>query len=178
VTAPELVIVGRLRKAHGVKGELVVEPLTDNPDRVYAAGRRLVAGTVDGEPDPRAGELVVAAARPAPHGDGLLVAFASITDRTSAELWRDRYLLAPRAELEPPGEHEVYVHELVGMRVSLRSGEQLGKVLEVYELPQGLVLDISRPGGSVVLPFRAPFVVAVDRAERAIVIDPPDGLLD
>jgi 16S rRNA processing protein RimM len=154
VTAPELVIVGRLRKAHGVKGELVVEPLTDNPDRVYAAGRRLVAGTVDGEPDPRAGELVVAAARPAPHGDGLLVAFASITDRTSAELWRDRYLLAPRVELEPPGEHEV------------------------YELPQGLVLDISRPGGSVVLPFRAPFVVAVDRAERAIVIDPPDGLLD
>ncbi len=94
MTAPEFAIVGRVRKAHGIHGELVVEPLTNVPDAVFAPGRRVFAGTVDGDPARDRRELVVEESRP--FKGGWIVAFDSIADRNEAELWRERYLLAPR----------------------------------------------------------------------------------
>ena len=64
MAAPELTIVGRVRRAHGIHGELVIEPLTDVPDAVFAAGRRVFAGTVDGDPAPDERTLVVKESRP------------------------------------------------------------------------------------------------------------------
>ena len=75
---PELVIVGRVRRAHGVHGELVVETLTDSPDEVFAAGRQLVAGTVDGEPDARATVLTIESVRPGTAAGGILVKFDAV----------------------------------------------------------------------------------------------------
>ncbi len=174
---PEFAIVGRIRKAHGIRGEVVVEPITDAPDAVFAAGRRVLAGTADGDPARDGAELSVASARP--FKGGLIVRFEQIADRNVAELWRDRYLLLPLAELEPPAEGEVYIHELVGMRVQLASGDTLGVVSEVYELPQGLALDVARSGGgSVVLPFRPEVVTRVRGGDRVIEVDPPEGMLD
>ncbi|MEP6690261.1 MAG: ribosome maturation factor RimM [Gemmatimonadaceae bacterium] len=175
--AVDLVIVGRLRKAHGVRGDLIVEPITDAPAEVFAAGRRLFAGTAAGDPFPDGRELVVATSEPM-HGGGWRLHFVGIDDRTQAELWRDRHLLAPRAELTPPAPHEVYYHELVGMRVVLASGEEVGQVTDFYELPQGLALDVSWKGGTVVLPFQPEFVIAVEAAARRIVMTLPDGLLE
>ena len=175
--APELVIVGRLRNAHGVRGDVVVQPITDTPAEVFTAGRRLFAGTVDGDPDPAGRALVVEDVRP--FKGGFIVRFDVISDRTAAELWRDRYLLAPASELTPPDEGEIYVHELVGMHVLLTSGEPLGEVAQVYELPLGLALAVRRPEGtSVVLPFQENVVRTVDRARRQLVVEPPEGLLD
>ena len=175
--SPELAIVGRIRNAHGIRGEVVVEPITDAPDAIFAPGRRVFAGTVDGERARDGAELSVVGARP--FKGGLLIRFEQITDRNAAELWRDRYLLLPMAELEPPGEGEVYIHELVGMRVVLDSGEDLGVVSEVYELPQGLALDVARAGGgSVVLAFRPDVVTQVRARDRVIEVTPPPGMLD
>src|SRR5687767_11063223 len=126
--SPEFAIVGRIRKAHGIRGEVVVEPLTDAPDAVFAPGRRVFAGTAGGERARDGAELAVDAVRP--FREGLLVRFDRIPDRTEAELWRDRYLLLPVAELTPPGEDEVYIHDLPGMKIVLGSGEPLGEVLE------------------------------------------------
>ena len=178
MAAPTLTIVGRVRRAHGIRGELVIEPLTDAPDAVFAPGRRVFAGTVDGDPAPDGRELVVEESRPF-KGGGWIVAFTGLDDRNAAELWRQRYLLAPVDELEPVGEDEVYVHDLLGMTVVHASSlEQVGEVTDVYEVPQGLMLDVTRPNGSVLIPFRPEVVTGVDHALRRLLIDPPEGLLD
>jgi 16S rRNA processing protein RimM len=178
VTAPDLTIVGRVRRAHGIHGELVIEPLTDAPDAVFAAGRRVFAGTVDGDPAPDKRELLVEESRPF-KGGGWIVAFVGIVDRNEAERWRERYLLAPVAELEPLAEDEVYLHDLPGLRVVLDgSGELVGEVTDVYELPHGVMLDVRRANGSVLIPFRPEVVTQVDIGERRLVISPPDGLLE
>jgi 16S rRNA processing protein RimM len=177
VSAPELMIVGRLRNAHGIRGDLIVEPLTDAPAEVFSAGRRVFAGTVAGDPAPGDVQLTVETARAQGNGS-LIVHFASIGDRTEAERWRGRYVLAPTSELQPPAEGEVYVHELAGMSVELASGATLGQVREVYELPQGLALDVEYGDTTVVIPFASEFVRRVDRDARRIVVHLPDGFLD
>ena len=174
---PAYVIVGRIRKSHGVQGDVVVEPITDAPAAVFAAGRRLFVGTSEGDLAVDVPPVEVQRVRPAP-GGGLLVRFDAIADRTQADRWRERYLLLPYDEVEPPGEGEAFLHELVGMRVELSSGEPVGEVLELFELPQGLGLDVSWRGRRVLLPFRDEFVRAVDRDGRRIVMDLPDGLLE
>jgi 16S rRNA processing protein RimM len=172
---PELIIVGRVRKAHGIRGELVVEPITDEPDAVFASGRRVIAGTASGDPSKDRRELRILSSRP--FKGGMIVHFDGIVDRTAAELWRDRFLLVPADELEPLGEDQVYVHELLGMAVELESGKPVGKVVDTYELPQGLTLDVRREKGTVLIPYDR-IVINVDREARVIRIDPPLGLLD
>jgi 16S rRNA processing protein RimM len=168
------VIVGRIRKVHGLRGELVVEPQTDEPDVVFVPGRQVRVGTVLGVLQPK--PIQIASVRP--FKDGRIVKFEGIDDRNEAELWRDRYLFLEPGELTPLEEDEVYIHELKGMQVDLVSGESVGKVLDVYELPQGLALDVSRAGAkSVIIPYDR-VVTAVDRATRRIRIDPPEGLID
>ena len=171
-------IVGRVRRAHGIRGELAVEVITDAPDAVFASGARLFAGTTTGHVTPERGELHVVTA--SPFKGGMIISFREISDRTEAERWRDRYLLVPATEVAPPEEGEVFVHELIDMRVVLASGEEVGSVLDVYDLPQGLTLDVRRngPQGTVMLPFSERVVTNVDREARVITIDPPEGMLD
>ena len=178
MAAPELTIVGRVRRAHGIHGELVIEPLTDVPDAVFAPGRRVFAGTVDGDPSPDGRTLVVGESRPF-KGGGWIVAFDGIADRNEAERWRERYVLAPNNELTPAAEHEVYLHDLFGLAV-VRAGslEPIGDVTDVYEMPQGIMLDVRRPTGSVLIPFRPEVVTQVDLAGRRLVVDPPEGLIE
>jgi 16S rRNA processing protein RimM len=177
VSSPELVIVGRLRKSHGLRGELIVEPITDAPADVFSAGRRVFAGDAEGDLLPDPPELIVRESRA--HSNGLLVVlFEGMRDRDEASRWTNRYLFAPAEELEPPAEGEVYVHELAGMRVVLESGELVGTVSDVFELPQGLALDVRRATGTVLIPFNDAFIHEVQRESRTVVIAPPPGLLD
>ena len=172
--SPQYVIVGRVRNVHGLKGELVIEPHTDEPDVVFAAGRRLFVGTVRGVLQPKPLEIQTVR----PFKAGYIVKFASIGDRNEAELWRDRFLFLGENEITPPAEGEVYLHELDGMRVELHSGDLIGTVIAMYELPQGLVLDVSRAGAkSIIVPYDR-VVTSVDRVARVIRIDPPEGMIE
>lgn len=172
-----LVIVGRVRKAHGIRGELIVEPITDAPDAIFAPGRRVFAGTVNGDRAPDGRELHVE--RSTRFKGGLIVSFREIVDRTIAEQWRNRYFLVPRSELAPLDEDEVYVHELLGMQVRLESGEPIGEVADLYELPQGLALDVRRPGrSSTIVLLYDQSVLGVDRDTRIVTVVVPEGLLD
>ena len=169
--------VGRVRRAHGIRGELVVELLTDEPDAIFASGRRVFAGDRHGDLARDAQELRVL--RATPFKGGLIVAFEGIPDKTVADTWRDRYLLVPESEVSPPSEDEVFIHQLVGMSVVKGGGEKIGEVIEVFELPQGLVIDVRRPDGTtVMLPFDDNTVTAVDSDARVVTIDPVEGLLD
>lgn len=175
MSAPGYAIVGRVRKVHGLAGEIAVEPITDRPDVVFASGRRVFVGTPVGTigRDPR--ELVVSRVRP--FKGGLLVVFDEVATREEAEKLRGRFFLVPSDELEPLAEGEVYVHELYGMRVELPTGDVVGEVTDVYELPQGLAVDVKREGkGTVIIPYRD--VTRVDREARVLVAEPPEGLLD
>jgi len=177
VTAPDLTIVGRVRRAHGIHGELVVEPLTNEPDAVFAPGRRLFAGTVHGDPAPDQRSLTIEGSRP--FKGGWIVAFAELVDRNEAERWREHYLLVPRAELEPIRDDEVYLHDLLGLEVVREgSNERVGEVIDVYELPQGVMLDVRRGQGSVLIPFRPEVVQRVELDARRLIIDPPEGLIE
>ncbi|MEO6526714.1 MAG: ribosome maturation factor RimM [Gemmatimonadaceae bacterium] len=180
MTTPAFIIVGRVRKAHGIRGEVVVEPITDAPAAVFAAGRRVFAGTAAGDLAPHRNELHVETSRP--FNDGFLVGFAEVPDRTVAETWRGRYLLLPAGELPAPGDEEVYVHELLGMRVELETGELVGTVDETYELPQGLALDVRRAPPrekeTVLVLYDERTVTSVNKGSRVIVIAPPEGLLE
>ncbi|HEX8851390.1 MAG TPA: ribosome maturation factor RimM [Gemmatimonadaceae bacterium] len=176
------VIVGRVRKAHGIRGELVVEPITDAPDEIFASGRRLFVGDAAGRVDAKVAPVEVESARP--FKEGYILTVAGIPDRTAAERWRDRYFLLPEEELPAPADDEIYIHDLPGMRVQLENGDIVGTVGTVYELPQGLVMDVQRVGedlgkrGSVMIPYDERTVVGVDREERVVVVSLPDGLLD
>lgn len=179
-------VVGRVRRAHGIRGELLVEPYTDAPDAIFASGRRVFAGTTDGEPASRAGRpalepdaLVIRGARP--FKGGLLLTFDEVPDRTEAERWNDRALLLPLAELAPPEEGEVFLHDLPGMRVVLEDGATLGSVVQFYELPQGIVLEVLPAGaeaaGGVLVPFVDDVVLSLDAEGRVLTVRLPEGLL-
>jgi len=184
VPEPEYAIVGLIRKAQGIRGEVVVEPLTDRPDVVFASGSRVFAGTHDGDlavmHDVKGEEerptLTVAQSKP--FKKGLIVRFEELQDRDSAELWRGRYLLAPFSELPPLDENQVYLHDLIGMRAQNLNGEEIGSVTTFYELPQGLMLDIRTARGSVLVPYRPEVIARTDIDERVIVINDTLGFMD
>lgn len=181
---PEYAIVGLIRKAQGIRGEVVVELLTDKPDVVFASGSRVFAGDSEGNlavpRDVRGQEspttLTIERARP--FKQGLIVQFQELADRDSAEVWRGRYLLAPFSELPPPAEDEVYLHDLVGMKVESRSGDPLGTVSTLYELPQGVMLDVTTGKGSVLIPYRPEIIVRTDVDARVLVLDESLGFQD
>jgi 16S rRNA processing protein RimM len=182
VSLPDCAAVGRIRRPHGVRGELAFEALTDEPDAIFAPGRRVFQGTPEGalwlDPltrQPRA--LEVKALRPVK--DGYLLTVVEIADRTEAEKWNGRCLMVPVEELAEPEDGEVFAHELVGMQlVDAESGTPIGEVVEFYELPQGLLLEFRTPGGTASLPFVEEFVEDVDREGRVIRVRLPDGLLE
>ena len=181
---PEYAIVGLIRKAQGIRGEVVIEPLTDKPDVVFASGHRVFAGTSTGDlavaKDVTGAEetptLTVSQSKP--FKKGLIVQFEELRDRDSAELWRGRYLLAPFSELPPLREDEVYLHDLIGMAVVSPTGERIGSVTTFYELPQGIMLDVKTTRESVLIPYRPEIVVKTDIGARTIVINDTLGFLD
>ena len=175
----EFYLVGRVRRAHGIRGELVVETLTDAPDAIFASGRRVFAGSREGELSRGAPEMRVI--RSTPFKGGLIVAFEGIETRTDAERWRDRTFLVPENEVTPPAEGEIFVHQLVGMRVVRASDEsdEIGQVTEVFDLPQGYVMEVARAGAkAVLLPFNEQTVTEVDSERRLIRVEPLEGLID
>ena len=169
-----------IRNAQGIRGEVVVEPITDTPDVVFAPGRRVFVGDRSGNaPTEERGlpsSLTVDYAKP--FKGGLIVKFADVADRNAADILRGRYLLAPFEELEPLAEGEVYLHDLIGMRVELDNGDRVGEVTSYYELPQGLTLDVATTGGSVLVPFRPEVVERMDRGARTIVVKSEVGLFE
>jgi 16S rRNA processing protein RimM len=181
---PEYAIVGLIRKAQGIRGEVVVEPLTDKPDVVFATGSRVFAGTSDGDlavvRDVRGQEetptLTISGSKP--FKKGLIVQFEELQDRDSADLWRGRYLLAPFSELPALEEDQVYLHDLIGMAVVGMNGERLGAVTTFYELPQGIMLDVETTRGSVMIPYRPEIIIRTDIQARSIVINDALGFLD
>lgn len=171
---PRHLAVARLRKPHGLKGDVVVFPLTDDPTTVLAAGRQVWVMDLGGSIV--AGPLEIERSRTY-HREWLLK-FAGVESRDALEPLRAHFLAALAAELTAPSGDEVYLHELEGFAVRLEDGTPVGLVSSVYELPVGLMIEVQGARREFLLPYRREFVREVDRAGRRLTIAPPEGLLD
>jgi len=170
------VIVGRIGRPHGIRGEVVIGVRTDEPDLRFAVGTVLDIGrSPDGPAD--GGQLKVASARW--HSGQLLVAFAGITDRTAAADLTGSWLSLDSGQLpEVAGPDEFRDHELIGLSVRTTTGEEVGVVTDVLHYGQDLLV-VQRPAEEECLvPFVRAIVPEVDTAAGVLVIDPPLGLLD
>jgi 16S rRNA processing protein RimM len=168
-------VVGRIGRPHGVRGEVTVQVRTDDPELRFAPG-----ATLQTEPA-SAGPLVVEDLHA--HSGRLLLTFVGVRDRTAAEALRGALLVVDvDPEDSPEDPEEFFDHQLVGLAAVTVDGTVVGEVQEVLHLPGQHVLAIRRAGGDeageVLVPFVAAMVPEVDLAGRRVVLNPPPGLLD
>ncbi|MDQ7804320.1 ribosome maturation factor RimM [Amycolatopsis sp. A133] len=167
------VVVGRIAKAHGIRGELAVDVRTDSPDERFKIGAAVTTRLRDGSQR----ELTIAAARE--HSGRLLVRFEEVLTRDVAETLRGALLLADTDTLPPTEDpDEFYDHELAGLRAELTDGTVVGKVVEIVHSPAGELLELDVDGREVLVPFVRAIVPTVDVGGGRVVLDPPEGLLD
>ncbi|OBK29666.1 ribosome maturation factor RimM [Mycobacterium asiaticum] len=168
-------IVGRVAKAHGITGELVVDVRTDDPDVRFAPGATLRAKKPrDGGP-PRS--YVVEGARP--HGARMLVRLAGVADRDAADALRGSLFVIDSDELPPIDEPDTYYdHQLEGLRVTTTTGQEIGVVAEVLHTAGGELLSVKRESSELLVPFVSAIVTSVSLQDGFLEIAPPDGLLD
>jgi 16S rRNA processing protein RimM len=169
------VVIGRIGKPHGIRGEVTVEVRTDEPDRRFAVGTSVRAARPSGSPGPWP-ELTVAATRW--HQSALLVRFDELTDRSTAESARGLLLHATvRADESPDDPEEFYDHQLVGLAVADLQGAPLGEVTGVLHGAQDLLQVRTLDGRETLVPFVAALVPEVDLAGRRIVVADRPGLV-
>ncbi|WP_153505167.1 ribosome maturation factor RimM [Cumulibacter manganitolerans] len=167
-------VIGRIGKAHGIRGELNVGIRTDEPEERFAVGAVLRT-----DPAER-GPLTVRSQRFV-SGQKLVLGFAEIADRTAAETLQGTLLVIDSDELPPiEDDDDFYDHELVGMAVSTEDGVDVGEVVDVVHGAGGDTLVVRARGErrEILLPFVRDIVPVVDRATRCITVTPPDGLLE
>ena len=166
---PDRVAVGRVLRPHGLRGDVVVEVLSDVPGR-FDPGSRLLA--VRGERPERTLTVVESL----PHKSGARIRFEGIADHDGAEALRGLTLEVERAEVPAAEPGTYYYYELLGCRC--RDGErELGTVVDVVEDGGGLLLIVADGERRVPVPFVARFLQEVDVARGRIVVDLPPGLL-
>lgn len=166
----DYVLVGRIRRPHGVRGEVVVDPESDVPDR-FAGGAELelVAGG-----NRRTVRIETVRGRPG----RLLVRFTGIADRDEAEGLRGATLEVP-AGRTPPASPDAYYHfELMDCRCHDRRHGELGTVVDVIEDGGGLLLEVADGERRLLVPFVRRYLVTIDRDERRIELDLPAGLIE
>ena len=179
--AAERVAVGRIAAAHGLRGEVAVDVLSDVPDR-FTAGASLLLTCPGASPRP----VVITACRPVTsrHKDRLLLSLQGIDDRTAAEALRGALLEVAASAVPPAPEGSWYHFDLVGCRCTDRRAGELGEVAEVVEGGGGDLLRVVAPAGDgkpareLLLPFVDAYLAEVDVAGRRILWDLPEGLIE
>lgn len=168
-------IVGRIGRPHGLRGEVTIEVRTDDPEIRFSAGSVFLT-----DPAPR-GPLTVVGRRTI--GGNTVLSFAGFDDRDAAETLRGTLLVLHTEQLpELTDADEYYDHQLIGLTVRLTSSaDAIGEVTDLMHLPSNDVLVVNSslaPGGEVLIPFVRAVVPTVDLAGGFVVVDPPDGLFD
>lgn len=167
-------VVGRIGKAHGIRGEVNVGIRTDEPEERFAVGAVLRT-----DPAER-GPLTVRSQRFV-SGQKLVLGFDEVPDRTVAETLQGTMLVIGTDELpELDDDDDFYDHELIGMQAQTEDGELIGEVVDVVHGPGGdtLAIKASGRGREILVPFVRDIVPTVDRSTRTMTLTPPEGLLE
>ncbi|WP_045843278.1 ribosome maturation factor RimM [Mycobacterium lepromatosis] len=167
--------IGRVVKAHGISGEVVVEIRTDDPTARFSAGNTLLAKDFRrGDPGQR---YTVVYARE--HGTRLLVRLAGVSDRDTADALRGSLFVIDSADLPPIDEPDTYYdHQLESLQVRTTTGRGVGVVAEVLHTAAGELLAVRCDSGEILVPFVGAIVKSVSLDDGIVEIDPPKGLLD
>ncbi len=161
-------VVGRIGRAHGVRGELNVDIRTDEPGRRFAPGSSVKA-------DSRL--LLVRSSRQ--HSGKMVVAFEGVNDRDAAEALHGRILTTEvDPAVSPDGPEEFYDHQLIGLAVHTPVGQAVGSITEVLHLPAQDTLAISRDDHEFLVPFVNELVPEVNLVDGYVVVADVPGLLD
>ncbi|MEU6096123.1 ribosome maturation factor RimM [Streptomyces sp. NPDC047079] len=165
-------VVARIGRAHGIRGEVTVEVRTDEPEL------RLAPGAVLATDPASTGPLTIETGRV--HSGNLLLRFEGVTDRNAAEALRNTLLIADVDPDElPEGEDEYYDHQLIDLDVVTKDGAEVGRITEIAHLSSQDLFVVERADGTeVLIPFVAEIVTEIDLEEQRAVIDPPPGLID
>ena len=162
-------VVGRIGRPHGIRGDVVVEVRTDDPQLRFAAGSVLATEPAGDGP------LTIAASRW--HSGRLLVSFDGVSDRDGAEELRGVLLVVDSADLEDTGDPDEFRdYQLIGLQARTTGGEVVGPVADVLHHGQDLLV-IRGAENEILVPFVAALVPEVDVQAGFLVIDPPPGLL-
>ena len=165
---PAYLAVGKLRHAHGIKGEILMEVFTDFPERLQP-GMVLYLG-------PQAVELKLLKHRP--HNEGLLMTFEGYSTPEAVGELRNQVLFVKTADRPPLAEGEYYHHQLINLEVITDTGASIGNVAEILETGASDLLVIRPPFGTdVLIPITDAFVRNIDLARRVITVHVIPGLL-
>lgn len=167
-------IVARVRRPHGVRGEVLVSLETDRPQEVFGAGAKLLLGDRSGNPAGR--ELVVHRMRPTT--GGAILKFQGIDDRNDVDGLRGGSLLIDADAAAPAADDEVHYRDLVGLSARA-DGETVGTVADIMDLPTGAMLVIrSGTAKEILVPLVGPLIEEVDLQSREIRLRLPEGYLE
>jgi 16S rRNA processing protein RimM len=167
----DLILVGRVARAHGNKGQVIVNPETDFPAERFAEGNVLVVEHGGRQVERRIASVRFQQGRP-------IIALDGVGSMDDAEALAGAELKVPAAALAPLPGGTFYRHDLVGCEVRTKDGQVVGKVTDVEGTVERSLLVIAAHGGEVMIPMVDGFVVDVDLTARRIVVDPPEGLLE
>jgi 16S rRNA processing protein RimM len=166
---PVYLVVGFLRRPHGVQGEILMDVRTDFPERIKP-GITVYVGE---------NHRMMTISSRRQHAQGLLLSFKGLENREEAGQYRNQYIYVQAAGLPELPEGEYYHHQLVGLQVVDEDGRLLGELAEVLETGANDVYVVSRPDGTeILLPAIPPVILDVDMSRRTMSVHLLPGLLD
>lgn len=180
---PGLICLGRIARPHGIRGECVADVQLEDPG-VLRKGCELYLLPPDkwpgaaGCPAPGVKPHTLLAVRE--HKGRLLISLQDVADRDAAEALRGRLICVPEEALPPPADDEIYCYQLVGCKVFLPDGAELGEIVEVAAPTeeQEIWTIVTAQGKEALFPAHPETVVNIDIQARHVHIAPPEGLLE
>ena len=163
--------VGRIARAHGIRGQVIVNPHTDFPDARFRVGAEVF---IEGDGVVKA--LTVTSARF--HRHRPIIGIAGVETMNDAEMLAGLELRVPVEQLPALPDGTFYRHDLIGCLVETQGGDIVGTVEEVEGTPTGSRLVVAARGGEVLIPLVSQICTTIDPVAKRIVVDPPEGLLD
>ena len=167
----DLLLVGRIARAHGNKGQVIVNPETDFPGDRFAEGNVLVVDHGGQQVERRIVSVRFQQGRP-------IVALDGVATMNDAEALAGAELKVPAETLAPLPGGTFYRHDLVGCEVRTKDGQVVGMVTRIEGPVERSLLVVAGKLGEVMIPMVQGIVTSVDIGTRRIVVDPPDGLID
>lgn len=165
----DFIVIGLLRRAHGVRGEIFLQPVSDVPERFQGLEHVLLRYGGGTE------EVSVESVRS--EGDRVLLKLKGVDDRTAAERLRGAEIGVRKKDVYPVPEGTYYVFDLIGCKVVGKDGRDIGVVDEVWNMPANDVLVVETPAGEVLIPAVKSVVKQVDLENKVVEIEEIEGLL-
>lgn len=166
----DFVVIGLLRRAHGVEGELSVEPVTDMPERFDRLKRVLVRHS--------GSTREIGVQRVRSKGRSILLKLDGVDDRTAAEALKGAAIGVRRKDVWPVPEDTYYVFDLIGCRVLGETGRDIGVIDDVWKMPANDVFAVTSGSKEVLIPVVKSVVKKIDLERKVVVIEEMEGLLD